>query len=66
MRSLLTGPYCGLGRTVELVNLGSQQIYTTNYDDLIENTYRELGLPVDAIVLPKDIALANPEEDSSR
>ncbi len=55
-------PLLRSGPHVELVNLGSQQIYTTNYDDLVENTYRDLGLPVDVIVLPKDIALANPKK----
>jgi hypothetical protein len=54
-------PALGSGPHVELLNLGSQQIYTTNYDDLIETTYRSLGLPVDVVVLPKDIALANPK-----
>ncbi|GAB3074114.1 hypothetical protein GCM10027053_44740 [Intrasporangium mesophilum] len=49
---LLSGPH------IELVNLGSSQIYTTNYDDLIESTYRQLGVPVTPVVLPKDVALA--------
>jgi hypothetical protein len=43
---------------VELANLRAPQIYTTNYDDLIEGTYRELGVPVSVVVLPKDVALA--------
>lgn len=50
---LLSGPH------VELVNLGAAQIYTTNYDDLIETTYRELGRPISPVVLPKDVALAD-------
>lgn len=47
------------GAHVELVNLGAAQIYTTNYDDIIEQTYRALGLPVNAVILPKDVALAH-------
>lgn len=50
---LLSGPH------VELVNLGAAQIYTTNYDDLIETTYRELGRAISPVVLPKDVALAD-------
>jgi hypothetical protein len=50
---LLSGPH------VELVNLGAAQIYTTNYDDLIESTYRALGLDFSTVVLPKDVALAH-------
>lgn len=49
---LLSGPH------VELVNLGAAQIYTTNYDDLIEATYMALGLDISTVVLPKDVALA--------
>jgi hypothetical protein len=44
---------------VELVNLGAAQIYTTNYDDLIETTYSSLGLPAQRVALAKDVALAN-------
>lgn len=47
------------GAHVELVNLGAGQIYTTNYDDIIELTYRSLGLPVNSVILPKDVALAD-------
>ncbi len=43
---------------VELVNLGAPQIYTTNYDDLIETTHRSLGLPVNVVALGKDVAAA--------
>jgi hypothetical protein len=43
---------------VELVNIGAGQIYTTNYDDLIEETYRRLGLEVQKVALAKDVALA--------
>jgi len=42
----------------DLVNLGAPQVYTTNYDDLIERTYRRLGVPQHLVVLPKDVALA--------
>lgn len=41
---------------VELANLGAAQVYTTNFDDLIERTYRELDLPVDVVSLPRDVA----------
>lgn len=44
---------------VELVNLGAPHVYTTNFDDLIEKTYRELGLPVDVISVPRDMALSH-------
>jgi NAD-dependent SIR2 family protein deacetylase len=49
------------GPHIELVNLGANQIYTTNYDDIIEQTYRALGLPVNSIILPKDVALSDTE-----
>ncbi|MFT2712582.1 SIR2 family protein [Clavibacter sp. Sh2126] len=51
--TLLSGPH------VELVNLGAGQIYTTNYDDIVEQTYRGLHLSVTPVILPKDVALAN-------
>lgn len=51
----LSGPH------IELVNLAAGQIYTTNYDDIIEQTYRDLALPVTPVILPKDVALANPD-----
>ena len=44
------------GAHIELANLGAPQIYTTNYDDLIEETFKRLGLPVDVVALPKDVA----------
>lgn len=44
---------------VELANLGAPHVYTTNFDDLIEKTYRELGLQVDVIALPRDMALSH-------
>lgn len=47
------------GAHVELVNLGAKQIYTTNYDELIEITYRNLSEDVDVIALPKDLALSS-------
>lgn len=46
------------GGYVDLVNLGSQRIYTTNFDDLIERTYRELGLSYVPIATPRDLALS--------
>lgn len=46
---------------LELVNLGAPYVYTTNYDDLIENTYRELGLQVDVVAVPRDMALTHAE-----
>jgi len=49
---VLSGPH------VELVNLGCPQIYTTNYDDYIEDTFRVLDLPVNVITLPRDVATA--------
>lgn len=50
---ILSGPH------VELVNLGAAQIYTTNYDDIIESTFRALDVPVNTVVLPRDVALAD-------
>ncbi len=47
------------GSHVELVNLGAPQIYTTNYDDILERTYKQLGVPASSVVLPKDVALAD-------
>jgi hypothetical protein len=44
---------------VELANLGAPYVYTTNFDDLIEKTYRELGLKVDVVALPRDMALGH-------
>jgi hypothetical protein len=44
---------------VELANLGAPHVYTTNFDDLIEKTYRELGLQVDVISVPRDMALSH-------
>jgi hypothetical protein len=41
---------------IELVNLGAQLIYTTNYDDAIETTYRLLEELVNVVALPKHIA----------
>lgn len=46
---------------IELVNLGAPYIYTTNFDGLIESTYRDLGLPVDVIAVPRDMALTHAE-----
>jgi SIR2-like domain len=47
---------------VELANLGASQIYTTNYDSLIEDTFRALRIPANVISLPKDVALADSEK----
>lgn len=44
------------GAHVELVNLGMPQIYTTNFDDLIEQAFNELKQQVQPVVLPKHIA----------
>jgi len=44
---------------IELINLGAQQIYTTNYDDLIEQTYRSLGQKVEVVALPRDVAVSH-------
>lgn len=52
---LTSGPH------VELLNLRAAQIYTTNYDDLIETAYRELQRPISPIILPKDVALSDTE-----
>lgn len=41
---------------IELVNLGAHQIYTTNYDDSIEKTFRTLRQAVEVVSLPKDVA----------
>lgn len=46
------------GAHVELVNLGMPQIYTTNFDDLIEQTFHELNVPAKPVILPKDVASA--------
>ena len=44
------------GGYVDLVNLGSPRIYTTNFDDLIERTYKELEIPYEKIATPRDLA----------
>ena len=46
------------GGYVDLVNLGAQRIYTTNFDDLIENSYRALEVLFDRIATPRDLALS--------
>ena len=43
---------------VELLNLGAPQVYTTNFDDLIERTYRELHQPMEVVALSRDVATA--------
>lgn len=44
---------------VELVNLGAAQIYTTNFDELTEITFKRLGHGCQVVALPKDIAQAS-------
>jgi hypothetical protein len=44
------------GPHVELLNLGPPQIYTTNFDNLIEGTFRALKQPVEVVALPKHVA----------
>ena len=44
------------GQHVDLVNLGAPRVYTTNYDDLIELTYKQLGVPHEVVALPRDMA----------
>jgi hypothetical protein len=44
---------------VELVNLNAPQIYTTNYDEGIEQVFRALGVPFACVATPKDIANAD-------
>jgi hypothetical protein len=46
----LSGPH------VELANLHAPQIYTTNYDELIEQTFERLGLKHSLVSLPRDVA----------
>lgn len=43
---------------IELLNLNAPQIYTTNYDDLLETTYRSLDVPVNVVALGRDVAVA--------
>lgn len=47
---------------IELVNLNPQQIYTTNYDEVIELTYRALECPYAFVALPKHIAASNKDK----
>ncbi len=47
------------GSHVELSNLGARRIYTTNYDDLIEQTFVGLDEPHDAIATPRHVAQAS-------
>jgi hypothetical protein len=46
------------GAHVELVNLGAAQIYTTNFDEMIERTFRDLAVPVEVVAVAKDVATA--------
>jgi hypothetical protein len=59
-------PLVASGAHVELVNLGAPQVYTTNYDDIIEHTYRSLGRPVEVVALPRDVAKAHGGHHASR
>jgi hypothetical protein len=54
-------PLVKSGPHVELVNLGAPQVYTTNYDDLIEKTYRLLSQRVAVVALPRDVAVSHGE-----
>jgi hypothetical protein len=56
------GPLCVSTPHVELVNIGAPQVYTTNFDDAIERTYRELGQPMEVVALPRDVAVADPHQ----
>lgn len=47
---------------IELVNLNPQQIYTTNYDEVIEQIYRALGCQYAFVALPKHIAASNKDK----
>jgi hypothetical protein len=44
---------------VELVNLGCPQVYTTNFDEVIETTYHRLKQPVEVVALSRDVAVAD-------
>lgn len=44
---------------IELLNLGAPQVYTTNFDEMIEQTFYELEQPVEVVVLPRDVAVAD-------
>src|SRR5262249_30891852 len=52
----LSGPH------VDLINLGAPQIYTTNFDDAIEETFRIVKEPVDVVALPKHVANFDPNK----
>jgi len=47
---------------IELVNLGTPQVYTTNFDNVIEQTFDSLGERIDVVALPKHVALADLEK----
>jgi SIR2-like domain len=49
------------GAHIELVNLNAPQVYTTNFDELIERAYRSLDRKVDVIALPRDVARTHGE-----
>lgn len=56
------GSLCSSAPHVELINLGAPQVYTTNFDDAIEATYRELKQPMEVVALPRDVAVADPQQ----
>jgi hypothetical protein len=47
---------------VELVNLGCPQVYTTNFDELIESIYWTLEQPVEVVSLLRDVAKVDPTQ----
>ena len=47
---------------IELANLDPQLVYTTNYDGLIEETYRALGRRVSSVILPRDLAASGGDD----
>jgi len=50
------------GAHIDLLNLGAPQIYTTNFDDAIEDTFRAVNEPVAVVALPKHVATINPQK----
>lgn len=52
--TILSSPY-----HVDLVNLGTPQVYTTNFDDFIENTFQSLSRPFEVVSLPKHVATSD-------
>jgi len=50
------GPTVNSAAHVELVNLGAPRVYTTNFDSVVETTYRDLEEPVEVVALSRDVA----------